>query len=104
MKNLPKLFLMTAAMFWLSACTHTSEAKVTVVNKGTLQTYVSISYSNSKLDPGQSDTFTLSWPGRGTLDVYLLSYPVGQPVLAQNTPLELNDGDEITVDVEFTGN
>ena len=62
-----KWLVLAAVLLWLAGCTHNSEAKVNVVNKGTLTSYVSISYSTLRLiAPGQTDTFTLSWPGRTT--------------------------------------
>ncbi len=68
----------------LTGCTRTSEAKVNVTNKGELSIKVVISYSTSEIAPGKSDTFTLTWPGRGTLNVNMLYYPVAQPARSQN--------------------
>jgi outer membrane biogenesis lipoprotein LolB len=96
-----KWILLIVVLLWLTGCTHTSEAKVHVVNKGTFLTYVNIYYTSSQIKVGESDTFTLSWPGRGDTHVVMLSYPVGQPNRYQNQELTLSDGDDITVYVEF---
>jgi len=99
-----KWILLAAALLWLTGCTRTSEAKVNVYNNGELSIYVSIHYTDAMLAPAGSDTFTLTWPGRGTMKVDVLAYPIGQPARFQNTALELNHGDDITVNVGFTKN
>jgi outer membrane biogenesis lipoprotein LolB len=96
-----KWIVLAMVLLWLTGCTHTSEAKVNVFNKGDLRTYLSISYSSSQINPGQTETFTLTWPGRDEMRVNMLSFPVGQPERSQNLDLKLNDGDDITVNVEF---
>ena len=98
MKRMFVLFLVLC----LAGCTHTSEAKVTVVNTGSVYTYVSIYYSSSKIAVGKSDTFTLSWPGRDVIDLIMQYYPVGQPLRVEFQSLSLKDGDDITVEVKFS--
>lgn len=86
----------------LAGCTRTSEAKVNVTNTGELSIKVVISYSTSELAPGKSDTFTLTWPGRGTMKVNMLYFPVAQPARAQNRDLELNHGEVLDLDLGFS--
>jgi len=102
MKNLLKWLVLASVLLWLAGCTHTSEAKVTVVNTGSVYTYVSIYYASSKIAVGKSDTFTLSWPGRDVIDLIMQYYPVGQPLRVEFHSLSLKDGDDITVEVKFS--
>ncbi|MBU4268023.1 MAG: hypothetical protein KJ808_04145 [Acidobacteria bacterium] len=102
MKNWMKGLVLAAVLLWLSGCTRTSEAKVNVYNKGELATKVTIYYSTSQISPGQTETFTLTWPGRGTMRVSMDYFPVGQPARSQYQELNLNHGDDITINVEFT--
>lgn len=92
---------LTLALLFLSGCSRSSEAKVTVHNAGELAVKVTIYYTTSTILVGNSDTFTLTWPGRNTLHINMTSYPVGQTSRVENTDLELNNGDDITVNVEF---
>ena len=96
-----KWLVPAAVLLWLTGCTHNSEGKINVFNKGELNTTVTIFYSTSQISPGQTETFTLTWPGRGETNVNMLSFPVGQPWRSQNLDLTLNDGDNITINVEF---
>jgi len=104
MKNWMKGLVLAAVLLWLSGCTRTSEAKVNVYNKGELATKVTIYYSTSQISPGQTETFTLTWPGRDTMRVSMAYFPVGQPARSQYKELNLNHGDDITINVEFTKN
>jgi hypothetical protein len=99
-----KWIVLVAALFWLGGCTRTSEAKVNVTNMGELETKVTLYYSTFQLIPGKTGTFTLSWPGRGSLRVNMTSYPVAQPGRVKSQDLELNNGDELDLEVEFTKN
>jgi len=96
-----KWIVLIVVLFWLTGCTHTSEAKVTVVNKGELYTYVYIYNTYAKIVVGQSNTFTFTWPGRDTIYLTMTSYPVGQSLRVEYEVFELNDGDNITLNVEF---
>jgi hypothetical protein len=85
-----------------SACTRTSEAKVNVTNTGTVAIKVTISYNTSALTPGVSDTFTLTWPGRGAMRVSMTYYPIGQPLRSRYEEMELRHGDVVNFNVGFT--
>jgi hypothetical protein len=101
MKNSQKWLVLAAVLLWLTGCYHNSEAKVNVVNKGELSINATIYSTNSLIAPGLTETFTLSWPGRGDINVSLFASPVGDLVRSVTKPLVLNDGDDITVNVEF---
>ncbi|HUU05401.1 MAG TPA: hypothetical protein VMZ49_05905 [Patescibacteria group bacterium] len=104
MKNWKKCIILAAVLLGMIGCTHTSEANVNIVNKGELTTYVKIYYSSSRIPAGGSDIYTLSWPGRDTIDLIMVSYPVGQDFRVEYQSLALKDGDNITVNVEFMAN
>ena len=104
MKKRMMWFILAALLLLLTGCTRTSEATVNVYNKGELTVKVTIYYSTSELAPGKTETFTLTWPGKGAMSVSMVYYPVGQPLRSQYQDLELNDGDDITVNVEFKKN
>ena len=95
--------VLAASLLWLAACKQArSEAKIHVNNKGTLQTFVDLGYAAATINPGQTELFTVDWPGSGTgLPITVTSYPVGQQGLAKDQYFTVQDGDEITVDVEF---
>ena len=75
-----------------------------MTNTGELTIKVAISYSTSEIAPGKSDTFTLTWPGRDTMHVNMLYYPVAQPARSQNRDLELNHGDVLDLELGFSKN
>lgn len=104
MKKSIKWLVLATVLLWLTGCTRNSEAKVNVNNKGALSIKVTIYYTTSEIAPGQKETFTLTWPGRDTMNVNMLYYPVGQPARSQNKDLELDHGDDISLDVEFAVN
>jgi hypothetical protein len=89
------------ALIFMGGCSRTSEAKVTVYNTGELTIKVTIYYSTSTISVGNSDTFTVSWPGRNTLRINMVSYPVNQTARLENTELLLKNGDDISLNVEF---
>jgi hypothetical protein len=94
--------VLAASLLWLAACTKKSEAIIHVFNKGTLQTYVDLDYAHATLNPGQTETFTVNWPGSGTgLPITVISYPVGQEGRAYDQYFTVRDGDELNVNVEF---
>jgi hypothetical protein len=93
--------VMVVLLFWLSGCTRTSEATVNVFNKGELEAKVTIYNSTSQVAPGKTAAYTLSWPGRDSIHVSMISYPVAQPARSQSQDLELNHGDVLDVSVEF---
>jgi len=88
-------------LLFLGGCTRNSEAKVTVHNTGELAIKVTIYYTSSTIIVGGSDTFTLTWPGRSTMHVNMSSYPIGQTARVMNQDLELKNGDDLSVNVEF---
>ena len=94
--------LLLAVLLCPAGCTRTSEAKVNVNNTGELTIKVTISYSTSQIAPGQSDTITLTWPGRESMFISMLYYPVGQPARSQYKDLELNHGDVLDFDLGFS--
>ncbi len=96
--------LLLPVLLCLAGCTRTSEAKVNVTNTGELSIKVTISYTTSEIAPGKSDTFTLTWPGRGTMKVSMLYFPVGQPARSLNRDLELDHGDVLDLDLGFSKN
>jgi hypothetical protein len=96
-----KWIALAVGLLWLAGCTHNSEAKVTVFNKSALSIYVTIYRTSSLIASGQTDTFTLTWPGRSDMSVSMNSYQLGHSELIQSLPLVLKDGDDITVNVEF---
>jgi len=104
MKKRMMWFILAALLLLLTGCTRTSEAKVNVYNMGELSIKVTIYYSTSEFAPGKTETFTLTWPGKGSMKVSMVYYPIGQPARSQYKDLELNDGDDITVNVEFKKN
>jgi len=57
--------VLAASLLWLAACAQRSEAKIQVFNKGTLQTVVDLDYAQATINPGQTETFTVNWPGGG---------------------------------------
>jgi hypothetical protein len=95
---------MVALLYWLSGCTRTSEATVNVFNKGELEVKVTVFNSSAQIATGKTATFTLSWPGRDTIHVSMVSFPVAQPVRSQTQDLALNHGDVLDVSVEFKKN
>jgi len=104
MKNSMKWIVLAASVLWLSGCTRSSEAKVNIYNKGALSIKATIYYTTSEIAPGQRETFKLTWPGRGSLQVNMVYYPGDQPARAVNQDLELNNGDDLTFEVEFAAN
>jgi hypothetical protein len=97
------ILLLLILLYW-TGCGRTSEAKVNVTNTGELAIKVAISYSTSEIAPGKSDTFTLTWPGRDTMDINLLYFPVGQPARSEYRELELNPGDVLDLNLGFSKN
>jgi hypothetical protein len=102
-KNITWLVL-AASVLWLAACMKRSEAKINVYNKGTLQVYVNLDYAAATISPGQTETFSLDWPGTGNYSVLMTSYPVGQYARATSQLLTMHNGDNITINVEFYSN
>jgi len=88
-------------LLFLSGCTRTSEAKVTVNNTGELAIKVSIYYTTSTILVGKSDIFTISWPGRSPIHLSMAAYPVNQDLRVEHTDLVLNHGDNLSFNVEF---
>jgi hypothetical protein len=104
MKNWLKWFVLAAVALFLAGCGRTSEAKVNLFNNGELDTRVTIDIKTSQLSPGQKDTFTLTWPGRDTIHVSMVFYPVGQLARSKYQDLELKHGDLLDFNVGFTKN
>ena len=90
-----------ALLFWLSGCTPTGKAEVNVFNQGTLTARVTIYNSAAEIAPGKTATYTLTWPGRDSMRVSMVSFPLNQPSRAQYRDLEINHGDELNLSVEF---
>ncbi len=91
-------------LFWLSGCTRNSEAKVNVFNQGELETKTTIYNSTAQIAPGKTATFTLTWPGRSSIHVSMVSFPVAQPARSQYQDLELHHGDDLALSVDFKKN
>jgi hypothetical protein len=96
--------VLAGLLFWLSGCTRNSEAKVNVFNQGELETKTTIYNSTAPIAPGKTATFTLTWPGRDSIHVSMVSYPVAQPSRAQYQDLELHHGDVLELNVDFKKN
>ncbi len=88
----------------LSGCTSSSEAKINVDNSGEVSIKVTIYYSTMEIAPGKREGFTLTWPGKDTMRVSMVYFPVGQPLRSQYQDLELKNGDVLDLSVGFTRN
>jgi hypothetical protein len=107
-KHLGWTFLFLALLF-MSGCSRTSEAKLTITNKGALAAKVTVycsgsinsTYATGTVNPGESKVSTISWPGRDSILLSIISYPVAQSTRTETVYLTLNNGDDETVNVEF---
>ncbi len=85
----------------LAGCSNSSEAKITVINRSAMEIKVAINSISTTLATGAADTITMTWPGRGSMEVTLMYYPIGQPNLARYRYLELYHGDALSVNLGF---
>jgi hypothetical protein len=93
-----------AFLCWLAGCARSSEARVNVFNQGELDTHVTIYNSTSQIAPGKTATYTLTWPGRDSIHVSMVAFPVAQPVRSRYQDLEVNHGDMLEISVDFKKN
>lgn len=93
--------VLLASLVWLTGCTPTGKAEVNVFNQGALTARVTIYNSTAEIAPGKTATYTLTWPGRDTMRVSMVSFPLNQPSRAVYRDLEINHGDELNLSVEF---
>lgn len=91
------------ALLWLGGCARNSEAWVNVRNTGVCDIVVSLDYLSTTIAVGQTDTLTLSWPGRDSHDLQLVYFPVGQPGRVEYVALILNPGDTLSLNLGFAG-
>lgn len=101
-KTIARLAL-PCALLLLCGCARNSEARVTVNNTGALAITVSLDYQSTTIPAGGSDTLALNWPGGGALDVELAFFPVGQPQRLQYVLLELQPGQDLSLNLGFAG-
>lgn len=92
-----------SALILLAGCSRSSEARITVNNTGLLAFTVSMDIHSTTIPAGGSDTLVMTWPGRGPLDVQLVYFPVGQPSRQMYVLLELQPGQELSLDLGFGG-
>ncbi len=93
--------LLLAAMLCLGGCSRNSEARVDVRNTGVRDIVVTLDYHSTTIAAGQTDTLTLSWPGRDSFDVELVYFPVGQPGRVEYVALILKPGDTLSLNLGF---
>jgi hypothetical protein len=92
--------LALALLGW-AGCSKSSEAKITVTNRSAMEIKVAVNSLSTTLAAGAADTVTMTWPGRDSLDVTLMYYPINQPNLARYRYLELYHGDTLSVNLGF---
>jgi len=90
------LLISVLSMFMISGCfifDYNGNAEVVIRNIGELVLFAQIETGYSIIEPGEEDTFKLSWPGHDTLNVNLITYPYQNPQLGASENFDIKDGD-----------
>jgi len=101
MKKLALIFVLTAIVIFSAGCKYNSKATITVNNVGALNITVRIQSTYSHIPSGAQDIFDIEWPGGDQMTVSFVVYPKDQPEKAEQQMLDVNDGDNLTFDIEF---
>jgi hypothetical protein len=92
-----KILILSIGFFLLfSGCfifDYNGKAEVVVRNTGELNMFAQIENGYSILEAGEEDTFKLTWPGHGSINVNLITYPYQHPELGESLNFDVEDGE-----------
>jgi len=100
-----KLILISVlSLFMISGCfifDYNGNAEVIVRNIGELVMYAQIETGYSIIEPGEEDTFKMSWPGHDDLNVNLITYPYQHPEIGKSDNFEIKDGETKIIEMGY---
>jgi hypothetical protein len=90
------LLISLLSVFMISGCfifDYNGGAEVIIRNIGELVLFAQIETGYSIIEPGEEDTFRLSWPGHDDMNVNLITYPYQNPQIGESENFDLRDGE-----------
>ncbi len=96
-----KIVVIIIPLLFFSYCQRESEAKVHLKNIGNVDLGVKIHYYTYRINAGKENTLTLTWPGRGVMEVNMFVFAIGYDELFDNYRLVLNHKDYIEKEIGY---
>lgn len=104
-KTLLTILILSLCLLAAVSCKYNGKATIKVTNVGTIKATIALSIGYDQalthLEPGQTETYELTWPGRGSQTVNLVRYPYNEPEKGIKDVLTVNNGDYLEFTVEF---
>lgn len=96
------VFIVVLAIVMIAAvgCQAKGKAKIRATNKSDITLRLRVDYATSKIAPGQTEVFELSWPGKNVVwRADLFYYPDTSGAYMDVVNLDLKNGDDVQVDL-----
>lgn len=98
------LLISVLSVFMISGCfifDYNGGAEIIIRNIGELVLFAQIETGYSVIEPGEEDTFKLTWPGHDDMNVNLIIYPYQRPDLGNSENFDVKDGETKTLERGF---
>ena len=99
-KNAVRL-LALLLLLGFAGCEKSYKATIQVNNAGTKTIYVDIDENATTIEPGKSDSITITWAGSSTTTALLSAYAVTNPNVVRSEAILLNPGDLVIRNIVF---
>jgi hypothetical protein len=97
MKKILPITFMFIFFLMFSGCNifdYNGKASIILKNIGELIMYAQVESGYSVIEPGEEDTFKLTWPGHDDMLVNLITYPYHHPEVGETQHFYISDGEE----------